>query len=143
MMCFISRCYRGLKRRYKRLIAPKLSIYEEKKNVEGISFANHKKVSAIIPNFNYEKYLDERIDSILFQTYPVSELIILDDCSTDHSVQLIEERIRANRTGIPMKLIKNDKNSGSVFAQWQKAFASATGDYVWIAEADDSPSKSF
>ena len=142
-MCFISRCYRGLKRRYKRLIAPKLSIYEEKKNIEEISFANHKKVSAIIPNFNYEKYLNERIDSILFQTYPVSELIILDDCSTDNSVQLIEERIRANRTGIPMKLIKNDKNSGSVFAQWQKAFASATGDYVWIAEADDRCSVHF
>lgn len=143
MRYFISRCYCGLKRRYKKLVAPKINIYSEKEGEEHNRPRNLQKVSAIIPNFNYEKYLDERIDSILFQTYPVSELIILDDCSTDNSVQLIEKRIRTNKTGIPMKLIKNEQNSGSVFAQWQKAFASATGDYVWIAEADDSCSVHF
>ncbi len=97
-----------------------------------------KKVTAVIPNYNYERFLDERIDSILFQTYPVSELIILDDCSTDGSIDLIEHRIKENKTDIKITLIKNEVNSGSVFSQWQKAFEYAKGNFVWIAEADDS-----
>lgn len=102
-----------------------------------------KNISVIIPNYNYARYLDERIDSILFQTYPVSEIIILDDCSKDDSIKVIERRIRENTSGIPMRLVKNTTNSGSVFAQWQKAFGEATSDYVWIAEADDSCSPFF
>lgn len=97
-----------------------------------------KKVSAVIPNYNYERFLDERIDSVLCQTYPVSEIIILDDCSSDNSVALIRKRIEENKSGIPMRLAQNQKNSGSVFSQWQKAFSEAKGDYIWIAEADDS-----
>lgn len=102
-----------------------------------------KKVSAVIPNYNYERYLDERIDSILYQSYPVSEIIILDDCSSDGSEQLILRRIEENNTGIPIRYVPNEKNSGSVFAQWQKAFDQAGGDYVWIAEADDSCNERF
>lgn len=101
------------------------------------------RITAVIPNYNYARYLDERIDSILCQTYPVSEIIILDDCSQDNSVQVIEKRINNNTTGIPIRFIRNEKNSGSVFAQWQKAFNLAKGDYVWIAEADDSCNEKF
>lgn len=102
-----------------------------------------KDVVAVIPNYNYERFLNERIDSILFQTYPVREIIILDDCSTDDSVSLIKERIEYNKSGIPIRLICNEKNSGSVFSQWQKAFSVAEADYVWIAEADDSSDARF
>ena len=102
----------------------------------------YKKVSVIIPNYNYEKYIEERIDSILFQTYPIYELIILDDKSTDNSVARIEEIIKKHAE-ISIKFVKNEKNSGSVFSQWQKAFTLATGDYVWIAEADDSCNSHF
>ena len=97
-----------------------------------------KDVTAVIPNYNYARYLDERIDSILFQTYPVKEIIILDDCSSDNSVELIKQRIKYNKTGINIRLVKNEVNSGSVFAQWQKAFQLSGTEYVWIAEADDS-----
>lgn len=102
-----------------------------------------KKVTAVIPNYNYARYLDERIDSILAQTYPVSEIIILDDCSKDNSIEVINRRIQENQTGIPMRLVANEKNSGSVFAQWQKAFQLAKGEFVWIAEADDSCNEKF
>ena len=102
----------------------------------------YKKVSVIIPNYNYEKYIEERVDSILFQTYPIYELIILDDKSTDNSVAKIEEIIKKHPE-IAIKFVKNEKNSGSVFSQWQKAFTLATGDYVWIAEADDSCNSHF
>ena len=142
-MSQVTRCYRGIKRRLKRILTPKIDIYKEYKNAVKTGKADNLKVTAVIPNYNYERFLNERIDSILFQTYPVNELIILDDCSTDKSVELIESRIRNNKTDIPIRLIKNGHNSGSVFAQWQKAFQAATGDYVWIAEADDSCSTYF
>ncbi len=102
-----------------------------------------KKVSAVIPNYNYARYLKERIDSILFQTYPVTEIIILDDCSTDNSVEVIQSCIQQNPTDIPIRFVPNEKNSGNVFSQWQKAFQEAGGEYVWIAEADDSSSARF
>lgn len=118
----------------------KVSIYKHaarKKNI-----INSKKVSVVIPNYNYENYIEERIDSILMQTYPIHELIILDDCSTDNSVNKIEEIIKKH-PDVNIKFVKNEKNSGSVFSQWQKAFSLSTGDYVWIAEADDSCSHYF
>lgn len=100
-------------------------------------------VTAVIPNYNYARYLNERIDSIVNQTYPVSEIIILDDCSSDNSIEVINKRISENTSGIPMRLVANEKNSGSVFAQWQKAFQLAKGEFVWIAEADDSCNERF
>ncbi|MBR3414823.1 glycosyltransferase [Candidatus Saccharibacteria bacterium] len=105
------------------------------------------RVTAIVPNYNYADFINERIDSILFQTYPVSELIILDDASTDDSVQVIKEKIKDIKREYPnlkVSFLPNKKNSGGcVFSQWQKGIAAATGEYVWIAEADDSADAHF
>ena len=98
---------------------------------------NVKKVSVIIPNYNYSRFLNERIDSIVHQTYPVHELIILDDCSTDDSRMFIAEKIKTIKD-IPVRTVFNETNSGLVFSQWQKGLKEVTGDYFWIAEADDS-----
>lgn len=103
---------------------------------------NIKKVSVIIPNYNYANFIKERIDSILLQTYPIYELIILDDCSTDNSVKIIKNILKKHPE-IKHKLIVNNKNSHSVFSQWQKGFKEAEGDYIWIAEADDSADPRF
>lgn len=104
------------------------------------------KISVIIPNYNYSDFIIERIDSILQQTYPIYELIVLDDASTDDSVSKIKEKIKAIEHSYPdikIKFIANPKNSGSVFSQWQKGIQNATGEYLWIAEADDSCSSEF
>jgi len=93
------------------------------------------KVSAIVPNYNYEGYLKERIESVLDQTYPIYELIVLDDASTDESVQVINDLLLD--TEIQSTCVVNDQNSGSVFKQWEKGAALAKGDYLWICEADD------
>ena len=122
-------------------MAKKINIYKKQK--EKLNIENPKKVSVIIPNYNYQDFITERIDSILMQTYPVYELIILDDCSTDNSVKVIEEKIKTIPSGINVKFVKNEQNSGCVFKQWKKGFEIATGDYIWIAEADDSAENNF
>lgn len=104
------------------------------------------KISAVIPNYNYENYIEERIDSVLFQSYPVSELIVLDDVSKDNSVEVIEKKLAQVKRDYPnlkIKFIPNKVNSGNVFKQWRKCFEEASGDYLWICEADDSASPYF
>lgn len=103
-----------------------------------------KKVSVVIPNYNYANYLEERIDSVLRQTYPIDELIILDDASTDNSIEVIDE-VLSKYDLSNIKVIKeyNKTNSGSVFSQWQKGIRLVSNDYFWIAEADDSSNPRF
>ena len=94
-----------------------------------------KDVSVIVPNYNYEKYIEERLRSILFQTYPIKEIIFLDDNSSDDSVKKAKRILE--KSDIPYTIVTNEKNSGSVFKQWAKGISIAKGDYIWIAEADD------
>ena len=94
-----------------------------------------KKISVIVPNYNYERFLKARIESILNQTYPIYELIYIDDASTDNSVELVKEMTK-NAT-FPVKIIVNEVNSGNVFKIWDKGIRIAKGDYIWIAESDD------
>lgn len=93
------------------------------------------RVSVIVPNYNYAQYLKDRLASIGYQSHPVYEMIVLDDASTDDSVAVIEQTI--GRGTVDARVVVNSKNSGSVFKQWQKGVELATGDLVWIAEADD------
>lgn len=103
----------------------------------GISIDKNKSnplVSVIVPNYNYACYLKERIESILKQTYTHYELILLDDASTDNSVDIL-----AGYEGNPhvSHIVINKENTGSPFVQWMKGIALSSGKYVWIAEADD------
>lgn len=95
------------------------------------------KVSVVVPNYNYEKFLEQRIYSILNQNYKIYELIILDDCSKDNSIAKIEEIKAAISKYVNVKTFYNETNSGSAFKQWKKGMEIATGNYIWIAEADD------
>ena len=95
---------------------------------------NYPLVSVIVPNYNHAKYLDERIQSILNQTYQNFELIILDDYSSDNSIEVIN-KYKSNPHLIDV--IVNEENSGKVFSQWQKGINIAKGEFVWIAESDD------
>jgi glycosyltransferase involved in cell wall biosynthesis len=92
------------------------------------------KITAVIPNYNHELYLKKRIDSVIQQSYKNIEIIILDDCSTDNSRDIIES-YRENE--LVTQIIYNTKNSGSPFAQWKKGAELGTGDWVWFAESDD------
>ena len=97
-------------------------------------------VSVIVPNYNHAPYLKQRIDSILNQTYQDFELILLDDCSSDKSRDIIE----SYRTNPHVsQIIYNDTNSGTPFLQWDKGIRLAKGKWIWIAESDDWADKNF
>jgi glycosyltransferase involved in cell wall biosynthesis/protein-L-isoaspartate O-methyltransferase len=98
------------------------------------------RVSVVVPNFNYARHVVARLRSILAQTVPIFELIILDDASTDDSVARICAWLDENQ--VEAQLVVNTVNSGCVARQWARGVALARGDFVWIAEADDlcSPS---
>ena len=97
----------------------------------------HPLVSVIIPNYNHSKFLDERIQSVLNQTFQDFELILLDDCSPDDGASKeVFERYRSNLH--VTSIVYNEQNSGSTFKQWHKGFELAKGELIWIAESDDS-----
>lgn len=99
------------------------------------------RVSVVVPNYNYEKLITDRLDTIRHQTYPVYELIVLDDASSDNSENVIQAYL--DNTGYEGQLIVNEQNSGSVFRQWKKGTSLCRGDLLWIAEADDLAEKEF
>jgi glycosyltransferase involved in cell wall biosynthesis len=105
------------------------------------SVASEFKVSVIVPNYNHARYLRQRLESIYNQTYKNVEVILLDDCSTDNSQEILEEFISCNPENT--RLIINDKNSGGVFNQWEKGISLASGQLIWIAESDDYCSENF
>ena len=90
-------------------------------------------VSVVIPNYNYARFLDQRIQSVLKQTFQDFEIIYLDDASTDNSEEVIKKYQNDSR----VRCIYNSVNSGNVFKQWNKGVKEARGRYIWIAEADD------
>ena len=93
------------------------------------------RVSVVVPNYNYARYLEGRIRSVAAQTVAPFEIIVLDDASTDGS--LVElERLRGS-VGASLRVVPSTDNSGSVFRQWLAGAQRARGDYLWIAEADD------
>lgn len=95
---------------------------------------NNHLISIIVPNYNHARFLNERMLSVLNQTYERNEIIILDDCSCDDSKVIIEG---FKEVGKIAHIVYNESNSGSPFKQWVKGIEIAKGDLIWIAESDD------
>lgn len=95
----------------------------------------HPRVSVVVPNYNYARHLVARLGSIIDQQVPFYELIVLDDASTDDSLEILE--VIGIERGVHMRTLANSDNSGSVFRQWARGVQMARGEFVWIAEADD------
>lgn len=92
-------------------------------------------VSIIVPCYNHAQYLRQRLDTIYQQTYQNFEVILLDDASTDNSVELLSEY--ADKYSEKTRIYINDTNTGSPFHQWKMGFDLAKGELYWIAESDD------
>jgi glycosyltransferase involved in cell wall biosynthesis len=100
-----------------------------------------RRIAAIIPNYNYARYLPRRLGSVFGQTYPLASAILLDDASTDDSVA--RAAAIAGDWDRTLTIHRNDKNTGSPFAAWHRAARQSDSDFVWIAEADDAAEPGF
>jgi glycosyltransferase involved in cell wall biosynthesis len=98
-------------------------------------------VSAIVPNYNHARYLDDRMSSIFNQVVLPCEIIALDDASTDESLEVLARWKKIST--IPFRVVRNDQNSGSTFRQWARGLSLAAGELVWFAESDDDSSPHF
>lgn len=102
-------------------------------NIENID-KNSDLISVIMTSYNYAHYLSEGINSIISQTYKNWELIIIDDASSDNSVEIIDEFVQKYPDKI--KFIKNEKNLG-IKKTNEIAFQYVKGEYVAFLESDD------
>ncbi len=91
------------------------------------------KVSIIMPNYNCEKFIAETINSVLSETYTNWELLIVDDCSTDKSIDIIKDYCEKDSR---IKLFINEKNSGAA-ATRNRAIKEATGRWIAFLDSDD------
>ena len=93
-------------------------------------------VSVIIPMYNAEKYIGECLESILTQTFQDFEVIVVDDCSTDSSVEVVESY--ASKFGGQLKIIRTLKNSGSPGIPGNMGLRFSCGEYLSILDNDDA-----
>ncbi|MDL2265623.1 glycosyltransferase [Parabacteroides sp. OttesenSCG-928-G07] len=91
------------------------------------------KVSVIMCTFNGEEYICSQLDSILNQTYPIHELLIQDDCSTDKTFSILEEYHKKNPF---IRIFRNFEQKG-INKNFFSAMEKATGDYIAISDQDD------
>ena len=89
-------------------------------------------VSIIMPSYNTGRFIKDTIESVLAQSYTNWELIIVDDCSTDDTDQIIERYLTDNR----IIYIKNKTNSGAALSR-NRALREAKGKWIAFLDSDD------
>lgn len=85
-------------------------------------------ISVAMTTFNGEKYIEKQIESIIHQSLPVDEIIVCDDGSTDHTVELLKK--------YDVKLIQNFQNLGYKL-NFKQAMEKCNGDYIFLCDQDD------
>jgi glycosyltransferase involved in cell wall biosynthesis len=89
-------------------------------------------ISVIISSYNYERYIAAALDSVLAQTLPAAEIIVVDDGSTDGSVALLHERYAKQER---VRIIQQP--NGGQLSAWVTAAAHVCGEYVALMDSDD------
>ncbi len=89
-------------------------------------------VSIVMPSYNTGAFIKQAIDSVLTQTYQHWELLIVDDCSTDNTDEIVEEYLADKR----IKYIKNESNSGAAVSR-NRALREAKGKWIAFLDSDD------
>lgn len=90
-------------------------------------------LSVVLPNYNHVRYIGEQLQAILDQTHQPLEIIIVDDASTDNSVEVIQNWVDKNPL---VRLVRNEQNQGVNFS-FNRGIAIASGDYIYPCAADD------
>ncbi|WP_426350476.1 glycosyltransferase [Alloiococcus sp. CFN-8] len=88
-------------------------------------------VSICIPTYNSANFLERTLDSVLKQSYKNLEIVIVDDCSQDNTVEIVKKY-----TDPRVRLYINDKNKG-LTGNWNRSVEEASGEYIKLLCADD------
>ncbi len=92
-----------------------------------------KKISVITPSYNSSRFITDTIKSVQEQTYSNWEILITDDCSTDNTVQIVQEMQKEDSR---IKLFQNKTNSGAAFSR-NNSISQASGNYIAFLDSDD------
>ena len=92
-------------------------------------------ISVAMTTYNGEQYIKEQLTSIIHQSRQVNEIIICDDCSKDHTPEIIQS-FQNQYKDINIKLYINEKNVG-YRDNFKKAISLCSGDYIFISDQDD------
>lgn len=92
-------------------------------------------LSILIPVYNVENWLEDCIHSVASQIVPGVEIITLEDCSTDNSLEVLQQL--ADKSTTPIRILRHKKNRGLSAAR-NSLIEAATGDYLWFLDSDDA-----
>jgi len=90
-------------------------------------------ISVVMPNYNGHRFVEQAIDSVLHQTYPNFELLVVDDCSKDDSLSLIQQKAQSDNR---IKVIALEHNAGVANAR-NVGIKEARGEYIALLDNDD------
>lgn len=94
------------------------------------------KVSIIIPIYNVAPYIEACLQSVFHQTYKDIEIIIIDDCGTDNSMEIVERIVSTYKEKISIKTLHHNQNKGLSAAR-NTGIKKATGEYLFFLDSDD------
>ena len=90
-------------------------------------------VTIITPNYNAEKFISDTLESVLAQTYTNWEMLIVDDCSNDRSIEIVKKYMVQDER---IRLIELEENSGAAVAR-NRAIEEAKGRFIAFLDSDD------
>lgn len=90
-------------------------------------------ISIIVPAYNAENFIEQTIRSVQSQTVNSWELLVIDDCSTDHTYQTVKQLAKVDTR---IQLLKNEQNSGPSYSR-NRGMDLANGEYVAFLDSDD------
>lgn len=91
-------------------------------------------ISVAIPVYNVEKYIKRCLSSVLSQTYTNLEIIVVNDCTPDNSMEIVASMAKEDPR---IKVVNHDHNMGLMWAR-RTGYMNATGDYVFFLDSDDA-----
>ena len=90
-------------------------------------------ITVVMPNYNGHRFVEQAIDSVLHQTYPNFELLVVDDCSKDDSLSLIQQKAQSDKR---IKVITLEHNAGVANAR-NVGIKEARGEFIALLDNDD------
>ncbi len=93
-------------------------------------------VTVAIPLYNSEKYIERCLESVLSQTFKDIEILLINDCCTDNSIEVVEALMKRNTTSIKIRIVNQEINQGVGIAR-NRAIAEAKGEYLYFLDSDD------